>query len=184
MDNANESSKRLLIAADLHGCFASWTHLVTLLGDGDGIAIAGDLFDTKYGYVEGIDYQPEIIREEYSGLDVPKYLVSGNCDHEKFFPGLDSVLDFEFLNIRFRMSHGHRKTPWPDYPAIMIEGHSHVKKLERHGEAILVNPGSPSNPRDGIASYAVVENETISLVAVNSGIVIDSMDILSSQVIK
>ena len=64
----------LIITADLHGSYTSWLTLKTLLAPGDGLVIAGDLFDTRYGDFSDPDFQPDAIKEE---LIFP--MVTGPC---------------------------------------------------------------------------------------------------------
>ena len=40
---------KLIVTADVHGSFSSWLTIKALLKNQDQLAIAGDLFDTKYG---------------------------------------------------------------------------------------------------------------------------------------
>lgn len=53
---------------------------------------------------------------------------------------------------------------------ILAYGHTHVKKLENNGGIIIINPGSPSRPRDSYASVGMldtVENK-ISLIDIRN----------------
>jgi len=86
------------------------------------------------------------------------------------------TLDLELQGARVHMVHA---TPWnafsgyvyPGSPEllhfgslphdIVILGHTHVPMVERVGSVMIINPGSPSQPRDGDrrGSYAVLDIE-------------------------
>lgn len=94
-----------------------------------------------------------------------------------FLADAPESLDLEFAGARVHMIHA---TPWnpfagyihpgsPQLPRFaklpydfVILGHTHVPMVERAGNVTVVNPGSPSQPRDGDrrGSYAVLDLES------------------------
>lgn len=50
-----------------------------------------------------------------------------------------------------------------------LSGHTHVKRLETVGDVIVLNPGSPTLPKDGVPSCAIVDAEGTRLYDTASG---------------
>ena len=50
-----------------------------------------------------------------------------------------------------------------------LSGHTHRKTLEQRDGVLYVNPGSPSIPKDGTASFAVYDNGRFTLRDLESG---------------
>jgi putative phosphoesterase len=154
---------------------------VKRLNPGDTLAVAGDLFDTRYGS-NGSDYNPERIRSEFLTLKNTRHYVYGNCDTDDFLKGYDYQASFTFEGLPIILNHGHRSLPdLTDY-RIVIEGHSHVPRLDTLMGMIFLNPGSPILPRNGFPSYAVIENGSIQIVSlpdddVVSHLVIDDIPV-------
>ena len=62
---------------------------------------------------------------------------------------------------------------------IFICGHVHVNVLEKRGNTVFLNPGSPSLSKreDGRQTCAVIENDSIRIYDINSGEVVMEMDL-------
>lgn len=93
--------------------------------------------------------------------------VKGNCD----FGGFDeSEKIIEIENKKIFITHGHKYHVKYDYNTILERarelgvdavffGHTHIPMISRHHDVLLLNPGSPSLPREGL-------KRTIALVTV------------------
>ena len=93
------------------------------------------------------------------------HIVCGNCD---FYSTFKSV-DIEVINsVRIFYTHGHNysvkssyqhllKTAKENSCQIALFGHTHIPKTIYEDGIHLVNPGSCSKPREGKASYAVID---------------------------
>ena len=93
------------------------------------------------------------------------YIVSGNCDFASLYKSADSVT-LGGKKILFTHGHGysvksgiHRLKEWAklEKADLVLYGHTHVAKTEYADGVLFVNPGSPSSPREGRPSYAVVD---------------------------
>lgn len=104
------------------------------------------------------------IEELYKGRIIN---VRGNCD---FCSDVPEERIEDIAGKRFFITHGHRYNVKYDmltlkYRAmelnadIVLFGHSHVSKIDYEGGIWFVNPGSPSYPRGGSRSIAVIEIE-------------------------
>lgn len=159
---------KLIITADIHGSLSTWDMIKKLLNDDDTLAIAGDLFDTIYGNFNDPDFQPGIIKNELSALPCDTYYVYGNCDQEKFYPGHSRQTSFKFGKYTLFLNHGHCHLPdLTDYD-IIIEGHSHIAKLNSIMGKVFLNPGSPILPRENGPTYAVLEHQTIRIINIEN----------------
>jgi len=161
--------KKLIVTADIHGSYRSWTALKNMLMPLDELVIAGDLFDTKYGNFTHADFQPEFIKKELTAFANPFYYVYGNCDTPSFFPGFETQMEFSAFSKKLCLFHGHRSLSCSANIDIIIQGHTHLCSLEKKDGKIFMNPGSVTCPRNGIFTYGIIENKCASLVDFKTG---------------
>lgn len=93
------------------------------------------------------------------------HTVCGNCDFGSVIPSIG----VEKVNgKRILYCHGHTqgvkygtgnllKTAKENNCDIALFGHTHISRILYEDEVYLVNPGSCSSPREGRASYAVID---------------------------
>lgn len=97
--------------------------------------------------------------------DLPYKYVRGNCDLVSLAP-IEDVASVGGVNIF--MTHGHHynvKYTMDDLLraarerncTIALYGHTHVKVTKYQDGIYIMNPGSPSEPRDGRASYGIID---------------------------
>ncbi|WP_300463070.1 YfcE family phosphodiesterase [Desulfobacula sp.] len=161
--------KNLFITADIHGSYGSWLTMKQLLTPNDGLAIAGDLFDTRYGNYANIDFQPESIKRDLQTFKHHFYYVYGNCDSPSFFPGSSTAMAFTAFNKKILLCHGHRPYPCSKETDIIIQGHTHLCSLEKKESIIFMNPGSITCPRNGLYTYGVIDNTSAHLIDLKTG---------------
>ena len=93
--------------------------------------------------------------------------VCGNCDYNSFLPavGLETV-----NGVKILYTHGHtygvkygtqrlKEAAKNSGCGIALYGHTHISKTVYEDGIWIVNPGSCSSPREGRASYAVIDIE-------------------------
>lgn len=93
------------------------------------------------------------------------HIVCGNCDYLSSFPtfGVETL-----KNNRILYTHGHTlsvkygtdtllRTAKENNCNIALFGHTHVSRILYEDGVYLVNPGSCASPREGRASYAVID---------------------------
>jgi len=160
---------RLLITADVHGSYATWITLNSLLKPDDILVVAGDLFDTRYGRRSSPDFQPDHIRDNLREMKNKVYFVYGNCDEPSFYPGQDYTLEFESMGLNIFLHHGHtRLNTISPRTNLIIQGHTHLASLEKHQETFFLNPGSLACPRNGLYTYGIVDNNKIQLMDIKT----------------
>ncbi|MBU8912210.1 MAG: YfcE family phosphodiesterase [Desulfobacterales bacterium] len=167
---------KLIVTADIHGSYSSWLTMKNLLKPSDKLAIAGDLFDTRYGNYSNTNFQPESIKNDLKTFKHHFYYVYGNCDVPSFFPGFDKIMEFRAFNKQILLSHGHRPFTCSANIDIIIQGHTHNCFLEKKDGQIFMNPGSITSPRNGVYSYGVIEKDSASLIELKTGNKLITMD--------
>ncbi|WP_311492888.1 YfcE family phosphodiesterase [uncultured Anaerococcus sp.] len=141
---------KILITSDTHGYYDRISDLILDQGDFDLMIHAGDgVEDCKnINYETGISY----------------YVVKGNND---FYSNESYNKIIDIADHKILLTHGHKENV--DFSLaglidkadvsscdIVIFGHIHrYVEIERSG-ILLLNPGSPSLPRDGVASAMVM----------------------------
>lgn len=168
---------RLIITADIHGSIHAWMKIKSILQPDDTLVVAGDLFDTIYSSVDKPDFQPEQIKNEFKQISCKKYYVYGNCDHEDFLKGQKKQRHFNHNGTSILLNHGHIKLPDLTDFDIIIEGHTHIAKLYSIMGKVFLNPGSPVLPRNGLASYAILEENSIKIINFKNDTTISELDL-------
>ncbi|NOX35793.1 MAG: YfcE family phosphodiesterase [Deltaproteobacteria bacterium] len=160
---------KLIVTADIHGSYSSWLTVKTLLNRNDGLAIAGDLFDTKYGRYSNTDFQPQSIKNDLNAFKHHFYYVYGNCDTPSFFPGFEIKMEFTAFNKKILLYHGHRLCTFSEETDIIIQGHTHLCFLEKKDGRIFMNPGSITWPRNGVSTYGEIDKTSANLICLKTG---------------
>lgn len=162
---------KLLIASDLHGSATAVRALVDRAEaeSPDRIVLLGDVLyhGPRNDLPEG--YAPKEAFALLNGLATRIVAVRGNCDAEVDqmvldFPCLADYALVEADGHLLYLTHGHLDlTPQLNPGSAFLSGHTHVKTLVERDGVLFVNPGSPSLPKDGVASYAVYERGAFAL---------------------
>jgi putative phosphoesterase len=162
---------RFIITADIHGNYNSWLTLKSLLRNDDSLVIAGDIFDTRYGSYADNDFKPESIKQEL--LDFPNdvYYVYGNCDTPSYLPEFRPDLEFYAFTKKIFLHHGHKPFHMdkPGKADIIIQGHTHIFRLEKNNHGIFMNPGSVTCPKNGICTYGIIEKNSAHIADLRTG---------------
>jgi len=75
-------------------------------------------------------------------------LLRGNCDSNFEWP---LVLDLARGGLKFRLQHVPPDRP-PDNVDVLLHGHTHVPRNERHSGVLFLNPGCVTRPNRGSPS--------------------------------
>ncbi len=162
-------SMKFLITADIHGSVNTWMTLQALMAKQDILVVAGDLFDTRYGRYGHPDFDPDAIRKDLSTTRRTVYYVYGNCDEPSFFPGYDPSLTFFAKHRSIFLHHGYPRIQVPSDTDIIIQGHTHIWALEKKHGRIYMNPGSITRPKKGPATFGIMDDTRISILALETG---------------
>lgn len=180
---------RLLIASDLHGGANAVEKLMERIKEfnPERIIILGDILyhgprnDLPQGYAPK---KVIPLLNKKAGLVTA---VRGNCDAEVDQMMLDFDCRADYLVIEadehvMALTHGHVFGPDKVPPVaglnVLMSGHTHVKSLKRREDGlVLLNPGSTTIPKDGSASYATYEDGELRLHLLETGEVLEELEI-------
>lgn len=124
---------RIAVLADTHDRLPF--HLPAQLAQADEIWHLGDV--THEGTLDCL-----------GALGCPLHVVRGNCDWHVEWPW---VLDLEREGFFIRLIHIPPLMA-PPGTDLLLHGHTHVPRNERIGDTRFLNPGSVSQPRNGLTA--------------------------------
>lgn len=166
---------KILVASDIHGNSDKFSKVISFFKDEnlDKIIILGDIFNY---YQTTSDL--EISKMLFSVA--PKLeIVRGNCDKdedEQMMPmGFKTYHIEEINNHKIMFFHGDKYITNDAVCVIFCSGHTHVAKIIKNENKIMINPGSVSRPRDGsIGSFLVIGDKVITIFDLNYRIINES----------
>ncbi len=180
------------VISDTHGHEMRWaTAYDKFFRDADMILHAGDVLYHGPRNPMLADYHPAGLVNRINECPVPIVIAKGNCDSEvdQMVIELPIQAPYAYVMIdgtRIVMTHGHtvETDEEKDKMAkhlkadIFITGHIHTNVLEKHGNTIFLNPGSPalSKRSDKRSTVAVIEDDKIQIYDIDNGEVLMSLD--------
>jgi putative phosphoesterase len=157
--------KRILILSDTHGAFERTKAIIDKFGPFGMILHCGDYLYHGPRNPIPADYDPISLSTLFKDIGDRLVGVKGNCDSEIDLTliGKDRLPDSRVLHINgldIYLCHGHRNESPPFERGLVINGHTHLRRLVREGSLLLLNPGSPSLPKDvSPGSFATIDFE-------------------------
>mgnify|MGYP001175229403 CR=1 FL=1 len=161
---------KITVISDTHGSLSGWESAHFLISVSKSVIHCGDILNHGPGNPLPEGYNPKALLNTLNGLGKQVLPVKGNCDSEVDQNMLAHPLSYPFLfiqlgDIRLLASHGHLwgkeemvsiSEKWSIN--ILITGHTHQWKIEKHAGFTWLNPGSPSLPKNG-PSAALIDTE-------------------------
>ena len=146
------------IISDTHGCVDRFTLAYNkLFTDADMIIHAGDVLYHGPRNPMLPDYNPAKLAEKLNSLPMPVVVTRGNCDSEVDTLVLNMPIQAPYTYVvidgfKIVTTHGHyvmTDKEKDDMAAhlkadLFISGHVHINVLEKRGNTIFLNPGSPA----------------------------------------
>ncbi len=179
------------VISDTHGSLTAWQNAYhSCFQNVDAIIHCGDVLyhGPRNPLPEG--YNPQGLAMELQKIRQPLIFAKGNCDAEVDQLLIEYPLESPYAHIftpglRMLVTHGHH---WnPEQPPsslkkgydLIISGHTHLPVLKKESGMILLNPGSPSLPKNDpkIPTVAIIEPDHIRIIHAGSGSVISSLDL-------
>lgn len=157
------------VISDTHGSLGAWEKSWQILKNSDIIIHCGDLFNHGPGNPIPEKYSPKELLNIFNNLQIPILISKGNCDSEVDqtflnIPLASPFLFFQINNLRILVSHGHifKEKEWIELGKkwkvnVLISGHTHIPILEKIENIIILNPGSPSLPKEKIPTCAIID---------------------------
>lgn len=172
------------VISDTHGCHEHWSKAYDkFFQDADFIIHVGDVLyhGPRNPMLE--DYNPAKLAEKINGCAQPVLICKGNCDSEVDQLVLNTPIQSPYVHAfadgrHIVATHGHmvETDAAKDEMAaaikadIFINGHIHVNVLEKRGNTVFLNPGSPSLTKreDGRETCAVITADKIQIFDINT----------------
>ncbi|MFN4227723.1 MAG: phosphodiesterase [Candidatus Ratteibacteria bacterium] len=167
------------VISDTHGSLGGWEKAWEIIKDSNIIIHCGDLFNHGPGNPIPEKYSPKELLNIFNDLNISLLISKGNCDSEVDqtflnIPLSNPFLLYQFNDLRILVSHGHifKKEEWFELGKkwkinILISGHTHIPLLEKKENIIILNPGSPSLPKEKIPTCAIIDLKEGSIKILN-----------------
>lgn len=172
------------IISDTHGCLETWQNVFSrYFADADLIIHAGDVL--YHGPRNAIpkEYNPKQLAEVLNRCPIPMAIACGNCDAEidgmiLNWPVQSPYVYMVLEGLRIIVNHGHhltettlREKARQFQVNLFITGHTHVAALEKQGNILFLNPGSPAMSKrpDGRGTVAILQDGFVQILAVDTG---------------
>ena len=180
---------RIGIISDSHGSLYYFQKALDLMGPCDYIIHCGDVLPISGITIKG-GYDPEALAKLIESMD-NIYFAEGNGDFysKTLLPNTSfhKDLTLKLGGYSFFVTHGHLSSRMSMLMKaqeagvhILCYGHSHIKELDYYDHILLLNPGSISLPRDGSRSFALLEDDTVSIWDLDNENIIASMELKNS----
>ena len=168
------------VISDTHGNIHYFEKALSYLKDCDKIIHAGDILYHNPKHNSDNHYDSNAVAQLINSMENIAF-VRGNCD--SYFDSelikheiMDPYLFLEIEGLKIMAAHGYTKSidkileDAKEFGChIFIYGHTHIKYLKMLDEIVVLNPGSPSIPRDDVHSVAIIENREIRLIDIENG---------------
>lgn len=160
---------KILVFSDFHGSVDALNTAIEISRREapDKTVVCGDLFGWSH---------PQEVATLAQKLEGVLYLVKGNNDFSTAISYLpygmdDSVIMYHFCRKLF-FTHGDRYDALRVPPILtegdaLVYGHSHVGRLRKVDGLFALNVGSLARPRDGVASYLVLDENGATMKSVD-----------------
>ena len=181
------------IISDTHGCEMRWALAYEkYLKDTELIIHAGDVLyhGPRNPMLE--DYNPAGLAQRINDCPVPILIARGNCDSEVDAMVLELPVQAPYGyaivdGLRIVVTHGHLVDSEEEKDAMAVQlkadlfitGHIHVNVLEKRGQTIFLNPGSPalSKREDGRLTIAMLANGKIEIIDIDTDEILLSLPV-------
>ncbi|MDD3114562.1 MAG: phosphodiesterase [Anaerovibrio sp.] len=181
------------VISDTHGCQEHWSRAYeAFFRDADFIIHAGDVLYHGPRNPMLADYNPAGLAEKINACPQPVLICKGNCDSEVDQLVLDTPIQSPYVHAfaegrQIVAVHGHtvEDAAAKDKMAaalgadIFISGHVHINVLEKRGNTVFLNPGSPSLSKreDGRQTCAVITESKIEIYDIDSRETVMSLEL-------
>jgi len=170
------------IISDTHGDVKAWKKVCeNYFYDVDMIIHAGDILyhGPRNPIMDG--YDPARLAEEINNLKAPAVFARGNCDSSVDQLVINFPIQAPYVFVReeglsILVNHGDIMSR-DEMTAlagrcgvdVFIFGHIHRPFMEKQGEVLLLNPGSPSIPKEGPPTVAVLYGKIVKVIDIDGG---------------
>lgn len=182
---------KVLFISDTHGSLAEVKTIVERESPLSQIVHAGDVLHHRPRNPLLDGFTPADLAVYLTELNNVVY-VRGNCDADvdQMVLGLSKMPREQIVDLgdyRVYVCHGDQQPEAASVVVakyqgaqIVVSGHTHISVLKRERGVVVLNPGSTVLPKDGTASYGLLEGHWLYLKAVKDGRILASLDLTLS----
>jgi hypothetical protein len=171
--------------SDTHGDKEAWQKALSIFKQVELVIHTGDILNPgPYNPIKE-SFDPLNLAKSLNQAPFPIIFVKGNCDSEVDTLALDypilSPYTFIYLpTISILAIHGHQYATSELYElakryriSIVVQGHTHIPVIEKKDQLIMVNPGSPSLPKNNsLPTVAILQADALRIYEIKSGQVV------------
>ncbi|GAB6158943.1 phosphodiesterase [Desulfotomaculum varum] len=174
------------VISDTHGSLLYFEKALQAMGSVDLIIHGGDVLYHGPRNPLPPGYAPKDLAEKINSLS-NLIFVRGNCDADVDQMMIRHPLQSPYVvlqlgNCKILAVHGYTREKQQyilmakDFQAdLLIYGHTHVKELVQDENLIILNPGSTALPKDGTHSAAIIDEQSVKLINIDSCEVIQEL---------
>jgi putative phosphoesterase len=169
------------VISDTHGSLTAWQKALVYLEKVDLIIHCGDVLyhGPRNPLPEG--YAPAELARAINRTTQRIVFAKGNCDAEVDQLLVDFPIQAPYTQIftprwQILVHHGHtlenaNLPAWTDGYNLIISGHTHLPGISRQASRVLLNPGSPSLPKNAerIPTIALIDEADIKIINLATG---------------
>ena len=168
------NTMKYMVISDIHGDIIALNKVIDLYNKEDcsKLLILGDLFS----YAS--DSSRDDIINTLNDIKNNIICVRGNCDYyiNGILFDMPNINTITINNKLITMTHGHlyNKNELIDMKSdIIFVGHTHIANVDTIYNKLIVNPGSISKSRKGENSFALIDNDTITIRNLDNKIIFE-----------
>lgn len=165
---------KLMIASDIHGSAYYCRKMIEAFTaeNADRLLLLGDILYHGPRNDLPAEYAPKEVIQMLNNIKNKIFCVRGNCDTEVDqmvleFPCLADYAVFTAGNRLIYATHGHKYNEDNPPPLsdgdVLLFGHTHIPKCEKHDGYIAINPGSVSIPKENSKNGYMTFEENVFL---------------------
>ena len=160
---------KIAVISDTHGGLHGWESALFLVSKAETVIHCGDIFNSGYNPLPE-KYEPQNLLNALNRMEKEFFAVEGNCETYGDRKMLEVPMAYPYLafkvdKTRILATHGHlfREEELISLAKrwnidILLTGHTHRWKIEKHENFIWLNPGSASIPK-GEPSAALIDTD-------------------------
>jgi hypothetical protein len=168
--------------SDTHGDKEAWQRALSVFEGVELVIHTGDILNPgPYNPIKE-SFDPLNLAKGLNQAPFPLIFAKGNCDSEVDALALDypilSPYTFIYLpTVSILAIHGHQHGTSELFGlakryrvSLIVHGHTHIPAIEKKDQFVIVNPGSPSLPKNNsLPTVAILEANTLRIYEIESG---------------
>ncbi|MDI6816374.1 MAG: phosphodiesterase [Actinomycetota bacterium] len=171
------------LISDTHGYIDAWEKAEKVFEGADLVIHMGDILGSGPFNPRYEEYNPMKLAHALNSAPFPMVFAQGNCDAQVDTIALEYPIQAPYalvysggLSLMATHGHTHREADLLELGGkynldIVALGHTHVIRLEKRGDLLIVNPGSAALPKgdEDFPTVGLVEDGFVRIVSLVDG---------------